>query len=272
VENTPQAEHIRFLFDPETTLLAFAGQRRRFSSSVERLSCDELASPSRCEGWTVADVLRHLVWVDLTVRQIWSGERGLLRAFDPRVTPNEAVLTDRSVSDDEIRDRYLRSTETMLRDLECADPQRFGQHSLSPAGRVPWWMSAVHVGWDSSVHERDVLLPLGRQVERVDTETDLCLAYALVLTSFFAGRDPLSIQIDATWLHRDSGPVTVQAVTTTGQDNLEVGSAVIAVADDPVKLIDAIAGRGPIGESLLGDAAVIHRLGGLARFFTSAPS
>ncbi len=270
MEHPPQAEHIRFLFDPGSTLAAFAGQRRRFASTAEGLSDEELASPSRCAEWTVADVLRHLVWVDVTVRRIWSGDQSLAEGFDPRITPNHAVRDDRASSDQEIRERYLVSTEAMLWDLEHSDPDRFGQPSLSPAGTVPWWMSAVHVGWDASIHERDVVLPLGRDVERVDEETGPCLAYTLVLTSFFAGRDPLSMRIGATELRRVDGPAIAGAVTREYEGD-EQGAPVTVVADDPVQAIDAMAGRGAMEQSLRGDAAVIHRLGGLARYFTSTP-
>jgi len=228
-------------------MTTLAGQRRRFASTVEGLSAEELASPSRCARWTVGDVLRHLVWVDLTMRRIWSGDRSIAAGFDPRITPNDAVEDDRAVSDDEVRDRYLSSTETMLADLESSDPQRFGRPSLSPAGNVPWWMSAVHIGWDSSIHERDVALPLGRGVERLDRETGPCLAYSLVLASFFAGRDPLSVRIGTIELHRESGPVVAQARTDADEDGdpAPIPPATV-LADDPIEAIDAIVGRGSV--------------------------
>jgi uncharacterized protein (TIGR03083 family) len=270
VESAPQADHIHFFFDPGASLSAFAGQRRRFASTVEGLSTEELACPSRCEEWTVADVLRHLVWVDLSLRRIWLGDETVSEGFDPRITPNDAVQQDRVVDDEEIRERYLLSTETMIMDLESSGPQQFGRPSLSPAGRVPWWMSAVHMGWDSSIHERDALLPLGRSVEQLASETDLCLAYSMVLTSFFAGRDPLSVRVGNIKLCRESGPVIVEAVTIAGEgEDCVPNSTAIVETDNPVKAIDAIAGRGPIEEPLRGDAAVIHRLGGLGRYFKS---
>jgi uncharacterized protein (TIGR03083 family) len=270
VENAPQADHIHFLFDPRDSLTAFSAQRRRFASTVEGLSVDELASPSRCSEWTVSDVLRHLVWVDLTVRRIWSGDESIPSGFDPRITPNEAVQQDRAVSDEEIRDRYLLSTETMVTELEDSDRQRFGRPSLSPAGSVPWWMSAVHIGWDSSIHERDVLVPLGRRFEPPAGENRLCLAYSLVLASFFAGRDPLSLRLGPVRIDREAGPVVVQAVSgsDTG-DDIEPGLDTVVVTGDLVHVVDALSGRGLVDESLRGDAVLIRRLGGLARYFTS---
>jgi hypothetical protein len=238
---------------------------------VEGLTREELASPSRCKGWTVGDVLRHLVWVDRTIRRIWSGEGSIATDFDPRFTPDKAVQQDRAIPDEEIRERYLLSTPSMITDLRCSDPQRFAQPSLSPAGQVPWWMSAVHIGWDSSIHERDALLPLGRSVKQLKSETVPCLAYSLVLMSFFAGHDALSVRIGAIQVIRDAGPVIVETVPTTdGSDDAMANSPNSVATDNPIKVIDAICGRGSLDDSLTGDAAVIQRLGGLARYFTSA--
>ena len=132
-------------------------------------------------------------------------------------------------------------------------------------------MSAVHLCWDSSIHERDVLLPLDRPVTQSDTETVPCLAYSLVLMSFFAGRDPLSVRIGTIQVCREAGPVIAETITTIDEsDNAKASSPNGLATDDPVKVIDAICGRGSIDDALAGDAAVIHRLGGLARYFTSA--
>jgi hypothetical protein len=205
------------------------------------------------------------------MRRIWSGDGSIVADFDPRLTPDKAVQEDRAIPDEEIRERYLLLTRRMVTDLDCSDPQRFGQPSLSPAGHVPWWMSAVHLCWDSSIHERDVLLPLDRSVTQLETETVPCLAYSLVLMSFFAGRDPLSVRIGTIQVFREVGPVIVEKVTTTDESHDGVPHSQDCFAtDDPVKVIDAISGRGSIADSLAGDDAVLHRLGGLARYFSSS--
>lgn len=274
-EHAPQADHIRFLFDPETNLVALAGQRRRFGATVAVLTVEELKAPSRCEGWTVADVLRHGVWADATMRRIWSGDESLADGFDPRTTPNEAVQADRAVPDEEMRLRYLSSTAAMIIELESADPERLGHPSLSPAGRVPWWLSAVHLGWDSSVHERDVLSPLDRTVEATADETMLTLAYSLVLASFFSGPGPLDLQIDMVRLRRGNGPVIASTKRSDTKENdgddHRADEPATVLTGDPVAIIDALSGRIASAEALHGEVAVIERLCGLARYFTSSP-
>jgi hypothetical protein len=89
--------------------------------------------------------------------------------------------------------------------------------------------------------------------------------------SFFAGHDPLSVRIGAIQVFREAGPVIVGTVTTTDESDDAVASSPSRLAtNNPVNVIDAICGRGSIDDSLAGDATVIHRLGGLARYFTSA--
>ncbi len=270
-EDAPQADHIRFLFDPSTTLAVLAGHRRRFGSAVETFSAEELAAPSRCEGWTVADVLRHGVWADATMRRVWSGDRAPVSGFDPRTTPHEAVLADRGVPDEEVKRRYLSSTETMVAELEAADAERFGHATLSPAGRVPWWLSAVHLGWDTAIHERDVMTPLDRPVEAKDGEAMVGLAYSLVLASFFDGSDLLDLQVESVRVRNDGGPVTVWAMAP-GADDANDHPAVdtaLALTGQPAAIVDALSGRASLTGALRGDTAVIERLGGLARYFAS---
>jgi hypothetical protein len=43
------------------------------------------------------------------------------------------------------------------------------------------------------------------------------------------------------------------------------------VAEDPAFAVDALAGRAPVEDALHGDGAVVRRLGGMARYFTSVP-
>jgi uncharacterized protein (TIGR03083 family) len=266
--DAPQAEHVHFLFDPRTTLTALAGQRRRLCSSAATFTTDELAAPSRCEGWSVADVLRHLVWVDATMHQIWSGDESPVEGFDPRTTPNKWVEADRVVPDEEIRERYLSSTDAMALEMESADPQRLGHPSLSPLGAVPWWMSAVHIGWDSWIHERDVLIPLDRDVEDIPGETLPCLAYSMVVASFFSGRPPLNVRIGSVQLQRESDLVTAWEPDEEPDEQSD-SDGLTVLTGSPVATIDSLSGRGALSDALVGDGAVIDRMAGLARFFTS---
>ena len=97
------------------------------------------------------------------------------------------------------------------------------------------------------------------------------LAYALVLASLFDRTDRLSVQMGPIRLERGVGPVTAHAVGVgpDGDDgnNPSLDAHTTVLTGDPVATIDALCGRGSLTHTLSGDAAVIHRLGGLARYF-----
>src|SRR5436309_10117493 len=170
----PQSDHFRLALDPASVVTAYAAHRRRFASSVATLDERALRSPSRCSEWSVADVLRHGCDVDRWMRTIWAGDLPF-GAFDPRVTPHQEVVDGRSLPDAVVRDRFVASAEEMAGEVEGAGPDRWSLPSFSYAGVMPWWQSLLHVLWDSWVHERDALLPLGMQVAERDDEVKLAL-------------------------------------------------------------------------------------------------
>jgi len=255
--DVPQADHIRVDVDPAEALAAYARHRRRFAHEVRSLSDADLAAPSRCSKWTVADVLRHGCDVDAWMQAIWSGGPLPFSSFDPRTTPHESVVAGRARSDVEVRDRYVESAAVMADDVGGSGPDRWRLPSLCPAGVVPWWMSALHVFFDSWVHERDALVPLGRTVPVRADETSPVLAWAVSLVGH-VGTDPLDAQVGGVRVVRHDGVVSTHAAD--------------AAPGDVAAIIDAVSGRGSVEQALAGcDPAIVHRLGAMARFFDTEP-
>lgn len=254
----PQAEQIHVDLDPAHTLATYARHRRRFAAEVESLDDAALAEQSRCRKWTLADVLRHGCDVDDWMRIIWSGERPPFTNFDPLVTPHEFVVAGRAISDREARDRYVDSAESMATEVGSSGPERWGLRSISPVGFVPWWLSALHVFYDSWVHERDALLPLGRDVPVDADESQPVLAYSPAIVGTLIP-EPTDTVIAGVRLVTGEGPVTATPLS--------------AAADQPETgvIIDALSGRGSVEQALAdSDPVVVRRLGGLARIFLSA--
>src|SRR5690242_9102684 len=86
------------LADPATPLLR---QRDRLATILAGLDADQWAAPSRCEGWSVQDVIAHLI----TTNQFWAFSIGaglageptsFLATFDPVASPAEMVAAVRS--------------------------------------------------------------------------------------------------------------------------------------------------------------------------------
>ena len=264
----PQSDHFRIGIDPAEVTAAYASHRRRFAATVARLDERTLAAQSRCSAWSVADVLRHGCDVDQWMQKIWAGELPFSGTFDPRVTPNESVLESRAIADTEIRDRYVASAEAMAADVEGSGPERGAPPSLTPAGAVPWWQGLLHALFDSWVHERDVLLPLGLPADARDDEVDVVLGYSLAIVPHAARlldrHQPVDAIVCGYHVTATDGPVLVQR--TSG----EAGEAAVPVlTGDRPTVIDALSGRGALDDALTGDAEVVERLGVLGRYFNT---
>jgi uncharacterized protein (TIGR03083 family) len=254
----PQAEQFHVILDPARVCAAYAQQRRRFASEVAALDAGALATPSRCTQWSAADVVRHCLDVDGWMEAIWSGAPLPFTSFDPRVTPDEFVQAARATPDREVVERYGPSAESMAADVGGSGPDRWGLTSLSPLGMVPWWLSALHVFWDSWVHERDALLPVGTDVPAEPDEVEAALTYVLLVTG--------------TLIAEPTDAVVGGIRLTTGSEGPTVAEPVADrwAPDDRAKLIDALSGRGPLEPVLSGtEPDVAQRLGALARAFNS---
>jgi hypothetical protein len=155
----------------------------------------------------------------------------------------------------------------MAADVDGSGPERWGLPSLSPAGAVPWWLSLLHGLYDSWVHERDVLLPLGREPAVEGDEVEAVLSYTLVLvphlSRMLGDREPFEAVVCGIQVTGGEGPVTVRHV----EAGAPAGAPVLT--GDPPVVVDALSGRGSVEEALTGNAALVHRLGALARFFTT---
>ena len=252
----PQAEHVHVLLDPSVVMRTYSAHRRRFATEVAALGSEELVRPSRCSEWTVADVLRHGCDADSWMQHIWAGEALPFTAFDARTTPHDFVVASRAQSDLEVRDRFVASCETMAGDVDAWPADRVGDPSLSPLGKVPWWMSLLHVYWDSWLHERDALLPLGVPIDVDPAESTPIMAYTLVLVGVFL-REPVDTVVAGVRL--ETGPPIT--VTPVSQPDPSFPS-----------IVDELSGRGGDGVLASTEPDVAVRLAGLARYFQSTPA
>lgn len=251
----PQAERLHVELDPAAVAGAYAVHRRRFAREVAALDEDALRTQSRCSKWSVADVLRHGADVDEWMQAIWSGGRPPFTSFDPVLTPHEFVVAGRAMSDAEARDRYVRSAEVMASDVAGSGSERWGTTSVSPIGFVPWWMSMLHVFYDSWLHERDVFPPLGRTTPVEADEAVPVLAYSLALVGTLIA-EPTDVVVAGVHLRAGEPPVVA---SPTGSTTLHPRIG---------EIIDALSGRGAITDAL-GPLApdVAGRFGALARLF-----
>ena len=174
--------------DPSVPLLR---QRRRLAALAAGFDRDRWATPSRCAGWSVRDVLSHLV----TTNQFWAHAIGAARAgepsrflatFDPVATPAALVEADRGQPPAAVLARFAETTEALAAALDGLGGEGWSQPGEAPPGHVPLRAVALHALWDAWVHERDIALPLGLAPAEEPDEVTGSLGYAAALGPVFA--------------------------------------------------------------------------------------
>jgi uncharacterized protein (TIGR03083 family) len=249
-------------------------QRRRLESFLAGLSEAEWARPSRCDGWTVQDVVAHIVGVNAFWRaSVLAGLAGtptrILTGFDPVATPALMVDSMRALTPTEVLDQFAQSNDAFLGPLGSLDEPGWSMPAEAPPGHIPVRLLAQHALWDCWIHERDIALALG-SVPAVERDEVLsCLRYAAALSPGFSIMNGDAL----------TGVFAVDAKDPDISFVLEVGESVAvragaAPGDAPclsgnaVELVEALSIRGPLPTTA--PAEWRRLLGGLATAFDSA--
>ena len=175
------------LGDPATPLLR---QRARLAAVLGALEEDQWAAASRCKGWSVQDVIAHLVGTN----QFWalsiaSARQGaptrFLTTFDPVATPELMVDAVRHQSAADTLAQFRETNEAMAEALAELDAEGWLAPAEGPPGHIPLCAMVAHALWDSWIHERDIVVPLGLDPAVEPDEVALSLAYAAALSPAF---------------------------------------------------------------------------------------
>ena len=212
-------------------------QRRRFARVLEGLDAAQWAAPTRCDAWSVQDVVSHLASVDgywaLSAAAALRGEpTRFLEGFDPVTVPEELVDGQRGQSPAEVLAAYRAGVEAFADVVTGLDDAQWAMPAEAPPGHVPLHVMVRHALWDAWVHERDALLPLGLTPDVERDELQASLEYAAAIGPVFniivgsprqgvlalVGADPdveVVLEIDDTVTVR-GGPVPTGAVVLEG--------------------------------------------------------
>lgn len=158
-------------------------QRRRLGEVLSTFDAEQWGSASRCEGWSVQDVVNHLITTNgFWCASISGGVAGeptrILANFDPAGTPPLLIDPMRSLTPAETLDQFLTTNQQLFDIVEALDIQGWEALAEAPPGHVPVHVVAQHALWDSWTHERDILLPLGLAPAEEADEVASCLRYA----------------------------------------------------------------------------------------------
>ena len=221
--------------DPSILLVR---QQRRFAAVLATFGSDQWASRTRCERWSVRDVVVHLVGAnELWRSSVTAGRSGaatrLFEFFDPVTTPPRLVDAVEGWTRFEALARYVEATDAVAAAVAGLDVEAWSQTGESPLGHVSLRLVVLHALWDSWIHERDVLLPLGLTPIVEPDEVVACLTYAAAL-------GPALLAAGGSVRH---GTLVVAATEPEVQIVVEVGSSVLVRLDAAAPGAARLAGR-----------------------------
>ena len=228
------------------------GQRERFAGVLADLDEAQWSAPSRCDAWSVRDVVAHLV----TTNGFWSFAIGaglageptrVLTSFDPVSTPADLVDATRSQPPAEVLHQFVAANQDLDATLASIGDEDWDRLAEAPHGHVPIRALALHALWDSWIHERDIVLPLGRPAVEDPDEVAACLRYVAALGPAFvvgagSGR-PGAIVVDA------SDPDVHFVVDVGDSVALREGDApqdALVLTGGAVDLTEGLSMRGPL--------------------------
>lgn len=245
-------------------------QRRRFAAALAALTDEQWDHPSRCEGWSNRDVVIH---VDST-NSFWAfsiaaGLKGeptqFLATFDPVKAPAQLVAGSQQLTSREVLDKFKASTVAFDATLQSLTGDDWSKLAEAPPGHVSISTLAHHALWDSWVHERDVLLPLGIAQSIEDDELTAILRYAAALAPAFvisrgaAEKGTLAVQT--------TSPNTTVVVEI--DDHVHVrggtGAADVLLSGETLGLIESLSIRAPFAHNI--PASYKWMVNGLAEVF-----
>jgi uncharacterized protein (TIGR03083 family) len=165
-------------------------QRRRLAALLAGLDDRQWSAPSRCQGWAVRDVVAHL----LTTNRFWtysvtSGLAGeptrFLTEFDPAASPAAMVAAMSEQTPADLLVQFVDSNQALAGAIGNLDADSWAAVAEAPQGHLPVSAVVLHALWDSWVHERDIVMPLGMDPVLEEDELTACLLYAAALGPTF---------------------------------------------------------------------------------------
>ena len=208
-------------------LLPLTRQRRRLQALLRTLDEEQWMAPSRCEAWTVRDVIAHLVGVNAFWHaSVLAGLKGnptrVLAGFDPAATPPLMVDSMKALTCADVLAEFISTNEAFLDLVAGLTLAEWSTPVESPPGHVPVRLLAQHALWDCWIHERDIAIPLAiSPIVEVDEVTS-CLRYAAAVGP------ALGLELGVVAL----GTYAIEATDPVVRFVLDVGDSVVVRNDD----------------------------------------
>ena len=259
---------------PSDQCVPLVRQRRRLEDLLRGLSDEQWNAPSRCGTWTIKDVVVHLAgvnrfWQASAAAGIAGTPTRLLGGFDPAATPSMMVDSLGSITSAVALEMFVSSNDALLATVADLDDTAWTAVAESPVGHVSLRLVMQHALWDSWVHERDIMLPLGLAPVVESDEVRSCLQYAAALGAALS--IGMGQPITGRFSVRAANPsVTFALEVTTLVAISELADGVVpatasCLQGDAVQLAEALSIRVPLASSAPHEWRAL--LGGLATAF-----
>jgi uncharacterized protein (TIGR03083 family) len=254
-------------------LMPAVRQRRRLAAALASFDEAQWSHQSRCDGWSSRDVIVHLNSTNtFWAFAIGAGLRGeptqFLATFDPVASPAQLVNASPLVSTSDLLAEFTASTEALATLLESLDSDGWTALAEAPPGHISVSAVVHHALWDSWVHERDILLPLGIEPMVEADEVAACLRYVAALGPAFAINNSqrrigaLAVDVtepDVCFTVRVGERAEVHAGVEAGVD--------LTLTGDAVELLEALSVRAPLRQHIPNNSSWL--LAGLLEIFES---
>ncbi len=257
--------------DGDLSLIAEATtrQNRRLGAMLSTLTEEQWSHPTRCSEWDVRDVIVHLgitnqFWTMSVTAGLAGDPTRFLANFDPVASPLEMGANNVD-SPSTVLAKFLEASDAWCALLADISPEGWHQTGEAPPGHISIGAVVHHALWDSWVHERDILLPLGEAPTEDPDEVLMSLRYGVALGSTLAISQGTG----------QTGSVTFDVAQPDAVFSLSVGEVAVVetgavdgapvIAADAVPLLEGISMRAPMPMTPSEDIAWVF--GGLKAAF-----
>jgi uncharacterized protein (TIGR03083 family) len=232
--------------------------RRRLVDALGALDDAQWKETTRCAAWDARGVIGHLIVVD----QFWmttmgAAQRGdaptrFIEGFDPSSGTDALVEPLLGQSPAAILEQFATGTDAFVALVESMDGEQWDALGEAPFGHMPGHLLLAHAHWDSWLHERDILEPLGLAGPVDADDLRNATTYTFVVAGLQGGLlgDPTpsgpgpDAPIDAT-VTFDDLPLALHVRYDDAVHLAVADAASASSAGDALTLVEGIAGRGP---------------------------
>jgi uncharacterized protein (TIGR03083 family) len=176
----------------EPAVQALSDEWRAIGALGSELATAEWDMPSECPGWSVRDLLSHMIGTERSLLgdEVPPGPADLPGyVHNPLGVANEAwVEARRLIPGPAVLAEFREVTGRRLAQLRGFGPERFDRVGPSPLGEVPYREFMLIRLMDCWVHEQDIRVATGRPSHRQGAVAELALGRLFSAMPFVVGK------------------------------------------------------------------------------------